>query len=398
MKHVAITPRPVDAIIPDLGVGLWAAHAPANEPLTAQLDALAPGHVDLLIDLRIDDEIETLARLLPLFSVRPCALWLYVICDDQAPEAGLARLAAVLEHEAKAVSGMLLTPAAYLKSHQPDGEWPRTPTPAELVSHARAHWPNLSVGGGFPTYFTELNRCRPDPSTIDFLTHATSPIVHAADDVSVMETLESLSFIFGSGRAIAPRRPYRVTTSAVGAWTNPYGNAITPNANRERVTLSDNDPRQRALFAGAWSLGYLAEAIGRADALTLSSIGHPFPIAERPARYPVFDVLRGLHAGAGRNAMSTDAPADGVAALGWMTEAERAEFWLANLTDEPRAVTVTGVRRAAVLDEHADLSQAALRDWPLDRPAPCDESPLVLEPYAVARLEVAVGGRNVHST
>lgn len=398
MKHIAITPRASATRIPDLGVGLWAAHAPANETLVAQLDALGPGHVDLLVDLRVDHEIETLARLLALFGAHECELWLYLVCDDEAPQAGLAPLAAILGAEGEGIAGALLTPAAYLKSYQPDGEWPSTTTPAGLASHARRYWPNLRIGGGFPTYFTELNRCRPNPSTIDFLTHATSPIVHAADDVSVMETLESLPFIFESARAIAPGRPYRVTTSAVGAWTNPYGHALTPNANRERVTLSDNDPRQRALFAAAWSLGYVGKSIGRVDALTLSSIGPPFPIAAPPARYPIFGLLRGLNTGAGRLAISAVDPMDGVAALGWRTEDERAEFWLANLTDEPCAVTVAGLRRAAVLDEHVDPGPSAPYDWPLEALTARDESPLTLHPYAIARLEITLADYHLCST
>ncbi len=228
MKHIAITPRLLETHVPNLGVGLWAAHAPGNDTLAAQLDALGPGHVDLLVDIRIDDELDTLARLLALLRPRESPLWLYLICDDDAPKLGLARLAEILRTEAKGISGALLTPAAYLNSYQPDGEWPSTTTPAQLIKQARQYWPNLLIGGGFPTYFTELNRCRPNPSTIDFLTHATSPIVHAADDVSVMETLESLPFIFESARAIAPGRPYRMTTSAVGAWTNPYGHVAHP--------------------------------------------------------------------------------------------------------------------------------------------------------------------------
>ena len=32
------------------------------------------------------------------------------------------------------------------------------------------------------TYFTELNRKRPTGAVVDYITHSTSPIVHAADD------------------------------------------------------------------------------------------------------------------------------------------------------------------------------------------------------------------------
>jgi hypothetical protein len=45
--------------------------------------------------------------------------------------------------------------------------------------------------------FTELNRKRPEATLFDFITHATCSTVHAADDRSVMEALETLPAIIG---------------------------------------------------------------------------------------------------------------------------------------------------------------------------------------------------------
>ena len=53
----------------------------------------------------------------------------------------------------------------------------------------------MKVGGGMLSYFTELNRKRPPVDGIDYVTHTTCPIVHAADDISVMETLEALPYV-----------------------------------------------------------------------------------------------------------------------------------------------------------------------------------------------------------
>jgi hypothetical protein len=53
----------------------------------------------------------------------------------------------------------------------------------------------VRLGGGMLSYFTELNRKRVPGELIDFVTHCTNPIVHAADDLSVMQTLEALPFI-----------------------------------------------------------------------------------------------------------------------------------------------------------------------------------------------------------
>lgn len=382
--------------LPPLGIGLWADHVESTASLAGQLERLGPNHVDLLIDLRQADSLDGLETALSLCRGLP--IWLYVITPDTAPGASLRTLAYHLNGFATEPAGMLLTPAAYLASYQPDGDWPDTISPEQLRALGREIWPTMPLGGGFPTYFTELNRCRPDPAAIDFLTHATSPIVHAADDLSVMESLESLPHIFASARALAPDVPYRVTTSAIGAWTNPYGGSLTPNAAGERVTLSDNDPRQRGLFAAAWSLGYMARAIGRIDALTLSALGPPFPITGPEHRYPIFDVLRGLNAGAGRPALIGRSDSDDIAVLGWATSSGRAELWLANLCRQTRSVALGGAYRSAVLDEHLYPADQAPNDWPLDRLESGNDRPLRLAPYAIARVEMPYQAIAGHAT
>ncbi|WP_423822759.1 hypothetical protein V5738_02135 [Salinisphaera sp. SPP-AMP-43] len=390
--------RTGDTRLPPLGIGLWVDRLEAAATIRHQLESLAPSHVDLLVDLRQADSLDHLETALSLCRRLGLPFWLYVITPDTQPGSALRALAYRLNSLATEAAGLLLTPAAYLASYQPDGDWPDTISPEQLRALGREIWPTLRLGGGFPTYFTELNRCRPDPAAIDFLTHATSPIVHAADDLSVMESLESLPHIFASARALAPNVPYRVTTSAIGAWTNPYGGSLTPNAAGERVTLSDNDPRQRGLFAAAWSLGYVARAIGRVDALTLSAIGPPFPIAGPDHRYPIFDVLRGLNAGSECPALSTHCDRDDIAALGWANAAGRAELWLANLGQQSCAVRLDAPYRAAVLDEHLDPADQAPNDWPLDRLESGNDRRLRLAPYAIARVEMPYQAIAGHAT
>ena len=73
--------------------------------------------------------------------------------------------------------------------------------------------------------FTELNRKRPKAELFDFITHTTCSIVHAADDRSVMETLQTLPAIIGSTRAIIGEKPYRIGPSAIAARANPEARA-----------------------------------------------------------------------------------------------------------------------------------------------------------------------------
>lgn len=388
MTPVDVTIRRTSDRIPPLGIGLWTAHRPLPAVVQSQLEKLAPNHVDVLIDLRRPREIETLTVLLRQALAYGPTIWLYAICADDAPEPGLDALAECLDDTDASIAGLLLTPAAYLHSYQPDGAWPRGASPADLLALARTYWPALALGGGFPTYFTELNRCRPDPERIDFLTHATSPIVHAADDRSVIETLDSLPHIFDSARHIAPGCPYRITTSAIGAWTNPYGHALTPNIDRQRRTLSDNDPRQRGLFAAAWALGYMARAIGRVDSLTLSSIGPPFAVADAAGRFPIHDILRGLNRAAGRPALRVASGENTLRGLGWMIGPDRGELWIGNLSETPKDVHLPGLQAAAVVDDHIAFDALGPDDWPLERLKPRADGALTLAPFAVARVDI----------
>jgi hypothetical protein len=50
----------------------------------------------------------------------------------------------------------------------------------------------VHLGGGMPSFFTELNRKRPPAALLDLVTFATSALVHAADDRSETEGLKAL--------------------------------------------------------------------------------------------------------------------------------------------------------------------------------------------------------------
>lgn len=113
------------------------------------------------------------------------------------------------------------------------------------------------------SFFPELNRKRPPADAWDFVTHGLCPIVHAADDLSVMETLEAVPHILASARAIIGGRDYRLGPSTIAMRQNPYGSRTIPNPDRDRVCMSDDDPRQNGAFAAAWTLG-LATAIAPA--------------------------------------------------------------------------------------------------------------------------------------
>src|SRR3546814_17729000 len=88
------------------------------------------------------------------------------------------------------------------------------------------------------SYFTELNRKRPPVGLLDFVRHATCPIVHAADDRSVIQTLEALPHIVRSARAIVGESPYRLGPPTIGMRPNPYWPRPTANPDPRPVPMA----------------------------------------------------------------------------------------------------------------------------------------------------------------
>ncbi|WP_299864050.1 hypothetical protein [uncultured Hoeflea sp.] len=172
--------------------------------------------------------------------------------------------------------------AAYLKSHQPDGPWPDVPPHAGLEV-LRTAFPGAAIGGGSLTNFTELNRCRPDPDAVDFVTFGNTAIVHAADDLSVRQTLEALPDIFASARHIASGKPLHLGLLSIGMRSNPYGDAVAANPDRIRMAMAMDDPRQSTEFAAAYAVGVLAAAAeAGVESLALAMPDGPLGANGRP--------------------------------------------------------------------------------------------------------------------
>jgi len=303
----------------------------------------------------------------------------------------------------------VVSSAADLKSWQPGAKRPEKPTVEEIAKAARATFPDAKIGGGMLSTFTELNRKRPKAALFDFITHTTCSIVHAADDRSVMETLETLPAIISSTRAMIGEKPYRIGPSAIAARMNPYGKGVLDNPTNRRVCLTNNDPRQRGLFNAAWTLGYVAAcAYGRGiEAVATGATTGPLGLihhrsANRPdpyfdsldghAVYPAFHVMTGLARGFGHHLIETKSSEPRkTAALAWR-EGARSVLWLANLTAEPLTIRLGGANeprlQASVLDSSAFEKGVASLEALDALKHPLEARELNLDAYAVACVEV----------
>jgi len=180
-------------------------------------------------------------------------------------------------------TSVVALPAPYLASHQPEGPWPAGPQPADAVALLRKGFADALIGAGSLTNFTEFNRCRPDPSTCDFGTFGNTAIVHAADDLSVTQTLEAIPHILASAHAILPGKPLHLGLMSIGMRSNPYGKAVLANPTLGRIPMAMDDPRQTLPYAAAYATGILAACIaGRVDSVALAMVSGPLGAAGTP--------------------------------------------------------------------------------------------------------------------
>jgi hypothetical protein len=318
-----------------------------------------------------------------------CALELVLPAQRNVKDE-LREIAAMAAEANLKLSAVLVSPAVDRKSTLPGSEWPPCPPLAEIYQAAREAFPGAAIGGGMLTYFTELNRKRPPVELLDFVSHCTCPIVHAADDLSVMQTLEAMPSITRSARAIMGNdKPYWIGPSTIGMRQNPYGSRVMDNPENRRITMTDHDPRQTSLFAAAWMIGYAAStADAHLQALTVGAVTGPLGLTfvsgtGEVTYHPAFYAAQGLSAIGGRpRYRCRSSSPDTIAAVAGTDRDGRRLAWLANLTGQNQAVNLVGdltVSQTFVLDEESFAQPRVV----------AGSGDIELRPYAFACLTLA---------
>lgn len=240
---------------------------------------------DMPLAARIDAATDA-AELAALARRRNLTLEL-IVTDTQ----DLALIAEACRAAGLAPDRVVALPRGYLSSHQPEGPWPDGDTPGDLLVPLRQAFPTAAIGGGSLTNFTEFNRCPPDPAAMDFVTFGNTAIFHAADDMSVLETLETLPHIFGSAAALAGGKPLRLGLISIGMRSNPYGAGVAPNPSRSRTPAAADDPRQATGLAAAYAVGVLAAAASNGvAALALGMADGPLGVTAGSGLTPLGEV------------------------------------------------------------------------------------------------------------
>jgi hypothetical protein len=338
-------------LLPDIGVIIYPAEIDAALENLPMLSALGPQQLMFHYDPTRGhglDALQSYARLAAAYPAKT-TLECVVSCLGDL-DAELSDVVGMVRQAGLKLSAIAVSPSVDRQSTPPGSAWPQCPPLEDVYAAARRAFPDIRLGGGMFSYFTELNRKRVPADLLDFVTHCTCPVVHAADDLSVMQSLEALPFITASVRAIFGPKPYRIGPSTIAMRQNPYGGSTKANPHGQRIAMADRDPRHAGLFAAAWTIGYAARvAPAGLEMLTLSSFTGPFgvlaasgePVGEGEPR-PIFQAVQGLCELAGfRHVAARASDETRVLALAARSAAGKTVMWLANLTANDVTVDVS---------------------------------------------------------
>ncbi|ESX21349.1 hypothetical protein [Mesorhizobium sp. LSJC264A00] len=345
--------------LPDLGVIIYPDEVEAALANLSTLTELGPQQLVFHYDPTRGHGVEALqsyARLTAAYPVQT-TLECVVACAGDL-DAELSGVADMVRQAGLKLSAIAVSPSVDRQSTPPGSAWPDCPPLEDVYAAARRAFPDIRLGGGMFSYFTELNRKRVPAGQLDFVTHCTCPIVHAADDLSVMQSLEALPFITASARAIFGEKPYRIGPSTIAMRQNPYGGATKGNPGGQRIAMADRDPRHAGLFAAAWAIGYAARvAPAGLELLTLSGFAGPFgvlaasgePVAEGSPR-PIFGAIKGLCELAGlAHVAARTSDQTKVLALAGRSASGKTVAWLANLTANDVTVDISAFGRGQLV-------------------------------------------------
>jgi D-apionolactonase len=393
--------------MPPLGIGLHPKDIDTTKENFAVIKDAAPAHLVCHYDPRLGHTHQDLRQMAEVGKEIGAQLWLeFVIPSVDNFEEDISEAGCRAAELGDPFSTVMVSPAPDLKCTLPGSPWPPCPPLEACYKAARKAFPDAHIGGGMFSFFTELNRKKPPLDLLDFVTFTTVAIFHAGDDRSAMEGLESLPYLAKTVLSFIKDKPYHVGPSAIGLRMNPYGEAPMPNPHNIRQAMNGMDPRQRGLFAAAWSVGFVARfAKGGASALTLgggtgefgivyAKTAYPQPwFDDKGGIYPVYHVVKGLTHLRGQPlvdlAISTP---DEIQAIATKQDSG-IELWIGNLTDQAKTVELTPKLAGKVSILSSTEFERATNDLnamdSLEREF-AGES-VVLPPYAVARLRLATG-------
>jgi hypothetical protein len=243
---------------------------------------------------------------------------------------------------------------------------------------------NVLIAVGGRESFVDLNRNRPSSGAGTLPVYSISPQIHSIDEMSMIENLD--------GQAPTVETAYQFSKQIVVV------SAITllPAEFPLGMDNPPADPRQKSLFAAAWTLGSLSRLVGspQLHSLTYYRAAGPHGLMSESGVFPVWHVFRDI-AEFGRIFPTRSTRPLQVAGLSLIDDREKRRLLVANLVSSHQTVSVVaGTRKGRVryLDE-STLQQAQREPETFYRENGERIEPaagllnLSLAPYALARID-----------
>lgn len=290
-----ITIEPLDvtgAPLPDLGLCMASHGEPLTENEIARLRLLHMSH--LRADLRFNTnwrlQLKQAAQEARALNTK-LELALHL---PPEPQQILRELTNALQENEAAIARFLIFS---------DGEKVTTENTARAAREVLASC-GAPLVGGTDFYFTEVNRQHPPFDLLDGVCFSITPQVHAFDNLSLMENIETQATVVENARRLFGDLPIHISPvtfkkrhnpDATGAGSQPLPDELPP----------DVDARQMSLFGAAWTLGSL-KSLSEAGAASITYYettglrgvmqqenAMPHPLFPSPAgeSYPLFWIL-----------------------------------------------------------------------------------------------------------
>jgi len=272
-------------------------------------------------------------------------------------------------------------------------------------AHLSAYDRQAKIGGGAHAFFTELNRGRPPVQALDLVCYSLNPQVHAFDNASLVESLETQAATVENARRFCGELPLAVSPVTLKLRRRP-----APDVAQGRLP-AQVDVRQMSLFAAGWTVGslkYLSESgVYSATYYETSGwcgvmeteAGSPLPDKFRSlpgAVFAVYHVLADVGEFAGGKIIPCRS-SDTLKAEGLAVEKDgRRRILLANLGPEPLRIVARNLGGQVWLRQlnetnaqKAMLAPEAFRLQPGEAlPTSTGTLELDLLPFAIARIDV----------
>lgn len=344
--------------MPGMALFLDPGHLPDERGITA-LPKPVCSELIVRLDLASDSGAAGLDQAVVVARRLGAGMAVELIFDARDPDREAAFFLSVIAEAGIEPSALLVSPRREFKTRPSNILPPGEQDTDALVSALRRSGARCPIGAGTVSNFTEFNRNPPGPGA-DFIYFGVAAIIHAADDISVMETAGVYPALIDTARARAPNKPIWLGPCTIPTRHNPYGAGVIANPRRHRIAAAGEDPRQDGLFAAAFAVAIAARAASSNVArLILAAPCGPFGLLGPDGRVRPLATINAILAGAGGSPrLEISNLPSGLAAIAF-DQFSVSCLLLANRTAEIAPITLpASFRKASALQ--ADGTMASL--------------------------------------